>query len=137
MSVFFCAETAESYEFLRRRTTTSRLMRGGRDYSLPNYLDQNDNEKDGVHSRITANETPFPIEDILASLHKDLTGDTTDSSPIHFQKSSESSTKMSGYKRTRAPPRYFKIFFTSPWKYYFLIFSSYPPILTINTATHL
>jgi hypothetical protein len=102
---FEIAETAESYEFLRRRSSTSRLMRGGRDYSLPNYLDQNDNEKDGVHARITTNESPFPIEDILASLHNDLNGDTTDSSPIPYQKSSESSTKMSGYKRTRAPPR--------------------------------
>ena len=106
---FLIAETAESYEFLRRRTTSSRLMRGARDYSLPNYLDQNDHEKDGAHSRITENETPFPIEDILASLHKDLAGETTDSSPIPFQKLSESSTKISGYKRTRAPPRYLKL----------------------------
>lgn len=111
----FCfSETAESYEFLRRRTTTSRLMRGGREYGpLPNFVDQGNDEKEdgtvfrGAISNSNNNESPFPIEDILASLEKDLqtNGEDRDSNPSSYAKSTDSPTKLSGYKRTRTSPR--------------------------------
>ena len=110
------SETAESYEFLRRRTTTSRLLRGGREYPLPNFVDQGNDEKEdgttfrGAISNSNNNETPFPIEDILASLEKDLmtNGEAysdRDSNPNSYSKSTDSPTKLSGYKRSRTSPR--------------------------------
>ena len=79
-------------------------MRGGREFT--NYLDQND-PNDEKQSRFT--DTPFPIEEILSSLQKDIDGENLENelkapTSTNF-KFVESNSKLSGFKRNRSSPR--------------------------------
>ena len=59
------AETIESYEFLKRRDSNVRAMRGGREYVLDRTIDPFDNPKD---HRTTNNNLPTSDHDALRYL---------------------------------------------------------------------
>ena len=95
-------ETAESYEFLHRRST-SRTMRIGREFKPPNHLDRDADGKDWTQIRPT--ENPFNIEEILDSLHRQDDDSFGKDLFTPAPKFVEPNYKIPGPKRPRPSPR--------------------------------